>query len=69
MTGRAPRVVWAWCLLGFYSLEAADYEKAVQCFQIGLRGDVKNAAAWEGLGSVYHLLARLTASLKVNVFI
>ena len=67
MTGRAPRAVWAWCLLGSYSLEAADYEKAVQCFQTGLRGDVKNAAAWEGLGSAYQSLARLTASLKVGV--
>ena len=66
VTGRAPAAVWAWRLLAFYCLEAADYEKAVQCFQTSLRGDVKCAAAWEGLGSAYQSLARLTAALKVS---
>ena len=67
VTGRAAAAVWAWRLLGFYSLEAGDYEKAVQCLQTSLRGDVKCAAAWEGLGSAYQSLARLTAALKVSV--
>lgn len=65
VTGRAAAAGWAWRLLGFYHLEGGQHEKAVQCFQTSLRGDVKCAAAWEGLGSAYQSLARLTAALKV----
>ena len=62
---RAPGAIWAWRRLAFFSLDGGDYEKAVLCFQTALRGDVKHAGAWEGLGSAFQSLARLTAALKV----
>ena len=62
---RAPGATWAWRRLAFFALDAADFEKAVVCFQTALRGDVKHVGAWEGLGSAYQSLARLTAALKV----
>ena len=37
------------------------------CFQTALRVDVKHVGSWEGLGSAYQALARLTAALKVTV--
>ena len=63
---RAPGATWAWRRLGFFALDASDSEKAVLCFQTALRGDVRHVGAWEGLGSAYQSLARLTAALKVS---
>ncbi len=34
------------------------------CMQAGIRGDDANARAWEGLGSAYQALDRLTAATK-----
>lgn len=62
---RAPGANWAWRRLAFFLLDASNFEKAVLCFQTALRGDVKHVGAWEGLGSAYQSLARLTAALKV----
>ena len=62
---RAPAADWAWRRLAYFAIEAADYERAVLCFQTALRVDVKHVGSWEGLGSAYQSLARLTAALKV----
>ena len=62
---RAPEAGWAWRRLAFFALEAKDFERAVLCFQTALRADVKHVGCWEGLGSAYQSLARLTAALKV----
>ena len=62
---RAPAATWAWRRLGFFALDASNFEGAVPCFQTALRGDVRHAGSWEGLGSAYQSLARLTAALKV----
>ena len=34
--------------------------------QTALRGNVRDAAAWEGLGACYHALGRFTAALKAS---
>lgn len=62
---RAPAATWAWRRLGFFALDASNFERAVLCFQTALRGDVRHVGSWEGLGSAYQSLARLTAALKV----
>ncbi|KAL3133073.1 hypothetical protein ABBQ38_006975 [Trebouxia sp. C0009 RCD-2024] len=64
VSSRAPGATWAWRRLAFFCLHTGDFEKAVLCFQTALRGDVGHAGAWEGLGSAYQSLARLTAALK-----
>ncbi|KAK9814136.1 hypothetical protein WJX72_001132 [[Myrmecia] bisecta] len=63
-TKRAPQALWAWRRLGFLQLQTGQAEAAVVAFQNALRADVGHAAAWEGLGSAYQSLGRLTAALK-----
>jgi tetratricopeptide (TPR) repeat protein len=65
VSARAPAATWAWRRLGFFALDASNFERAVLCFQTALRGDVRHVGSWEGLGSAYQSLARLTAALKV----
>jgi len=59
------RATWAWRRRGFGQLWREEAGEAATALQTVLRDRPTDAAAWEGLGSAYEALGRLTAALKV----
>ncbi|KAL4853629.1 Tetratricopeptide repeat protein SKI3 [Chlorella vulgaris] len=64
IASRAPQARWAYRRCGYLLAASEEYEQAVTAFQTALKGDVKDAAAWEGLAASYQSLGRFTAALK-----
>jgi tetratricopeptide (TPR) repeat protein len=61
---RSPRAYWAWRRVGFLEAAAGRWQEALVSLQHALRGDARDAEAWEALALAYQRLGKFTAALK-----
>ncbi|KAL6778057.1 THK3 [Auxenochlorella protothecoides x Auxenochlorella symbiontica] len=61
---RAPSATWAHRKLGALDVESGAFDAAVPHLQAAIRGDPRDAAAWEALGAAYEGQGRPSAARR-----